>query len=83
MDRFSVQGLPVDQEPDPLARSKAQRTVASYARGVDDCRNLLEILGLVEPADAVRRVCPTCGAVHHRQGAAWRNRFCGPACERT
>ncbi|MFG2526016.1 hypothetical protein [Streptomyces sp. NPDC048527] len=83
MDRLSVQTFPIGLEPDSLTLLKAKRIVASYANGADDCRGLLEALGLIEPVEGVRRVCPTCGAVHRRQGSSWRSRFCTPECERT
>lgn len=70
-------------EPDAAQQciAKAQRTVASHAEGADDCRLLLEALGLTTSRTVhLGRTCPNCGVFHYRRGLRWESRFCSSTC---
>ena len=80
MDRFAMQTVIADQGPDDAVRSRARLAVAASARDAQDCRGLLEMLGLAETGPPLGRICPACGGAHYRTGQRWEARFCTRAC---
>ncbi|GHH80489.1 hypothetical protein GCM10018781_61100 [Kitasatospora indigofera] len=75
--------------PEPMAR-RVLSVVARHARDAQDCRLLLEALGLIPddgqvgPAgeEAASRCCVGCSRPFDRPGVRRRDRFCSARCYR-
>ncbi|MGV9269152.1 hypothetical protein ACWDRR_31310 [Kitasatospora sp. NPDC003701] len=74
--------------PAPV-RARARLVVAAHSRDREDCRALLQALGLdrVEADDTVApgaaaRICVHCGRAYQHPGVRRRDRFCSTRCYR-
>lgn len=69
--------------PEPVS-ARARLVVASYARDAEDCRLLLEELGLIgeHGGSPGGRVCAHCGRQFQHPGVRRRDSFCSNHCYR-
>ncbi|MEV0531842.1 hypothetical protein [Kitasatospora sp. NPDC050463] len=72
--------------PAPV-RARARLVVAAHSRDREDCRALLQVLGLDREDDpddtgAAARICVHCGRAYQHPGVRRRDRFCSTRCYR-
>ncbi|MFF1902994.1 hypothetical protein [Kitasatospora sp. NPDC058218] len=75
--------------PAPV-RARARLVVAAHSRDREDCRALLQALGLEREDDtedagtagAAARICVHCGRSYQHPGVRRRDRFCSTRCYR-
>ncbi|MFE2722088.1 hypothetical protein [Kitasatospora sp. NPDC059327] len=71
-------------------RTRARLLVASRSHDREDCRALLQALGLdgedaetPDPGQDTARICVHCGHAYHHPGVRRRDRFCSARCYRS
>ncbi|MFJ9948474.1 hypothetical protein [Kitasatospora sp. NPDC091207] len=71
-------------------RTRARLVVAAHSHDREDCRALLQALGLdredAETPDTgqdTARICVRCGRAYHHPGVRRRDRFCSTRCYRS